>query len=389
MTLRLSCAFVAAIACLSLESRFGAEATTGAPDITEFQIPSRASGAQYITGALGRNRPTTGFYFTESQTGKLGFVAANASGGAHIIELTSPTRDSGPFGIAGGPSAVIWFAEPRAQKIARYDGRRTEEYSVGIAAAFVSAKGYVPPVTSYSDLRTQEPINPNPNFWFSSASARIIGTVSPSGEIQEQVLPTTGCLAALASGPDGTVWFTERGGPFVGRLTPDGALTEYDIQSGAVRSIALALPQPNSRRPKACDDVSRWADKSKLETRPPNTVTVDRLGTAWFTQQWVQSLHGAAIGSITRGGVIHLYRIPTQDCAPGDVTVDFMRDGVWFTEFKAGKIGWVSEQGAISEIPLPDRSAGPVGIVYDGQSVWFVEHNANKIGRLFMPRLVF
>lgn len=85
----------------------------------------------------------------------------------------------------------------------------------------------------------------------------------------------------------------------------------------------------------------------------------------------------AAWGAVA-AGTISEFSIPTAESglagiAPGP-------DGnVWFTEFKAGKIGRITPSGAVTEFPLSKPEAGPTAIVAGPEGdIWFTEHGSGK-----------
>jgi streptogramin lyase len=68
---------------------------------------------------------------------------------------------------------------------------------------------------------------------------------------------------------------------------------------------------------------------------------------------------------------IKAYPLPTVDSQPADIALG--SDGaLWFTEFRAGKIGRITTSGAITEFPV-SAGCGPGGITLgpDG-AIWFV-----------------
>ena len=106
-------------------------------------------------------------------------------------------------------------------------------------------------------------------------------------------------------------------------------------------------------------------------------VTSGPDGRLWFT------LHDSgAIGAITTGGVVTLYRLPNGDAEPLNI-IDGPDGRLWFTEANAGAIGAITTTGVISEYPLPDPTSGPTGISTgpDGE-LWFSETDAGSIGAM-------
>jgi virginiamycin B lyase len=96
----------------------------------------------------------------------------------------------------------------------------------------------------------------------------------------------------------------------------------------------------------------------------------------WFTQQF-------GIGQLGTAGFTD-YQVPTTYSAPSGITSGPRGlDALWFTEWRAGKIGRITTAGVITEFPLANASAEPLGITLgsDG-ALWFSEQNARNIGRI-------
>ncbi|HYT32532.1 MAG TPA: hypothetical protein VEO37_08065, partial [Thermoanaerobaculia bacterium] len=71
---------------------------------------------------------------------------------------------------------------------------------------------------------------------------------------------------------------------------------------------------------------------------------------------------------------------------PRGITGD--SNAVWFTEFRAGKIGRLTADGAFKEYVIPSPGSAPWGITLQFGFVWFTESGANKIGRLAADGIV-
>jgi polyhydroxybutyrate depolymerase len=76
------------------------------------------------------------------------------------------------------------------------------------------------------------------------------------------------------------------------------------------------------------------------------------------------------------------FKVPTPSAEPFDIAAGPSGD-IWFTEFRADKIGRISPAGVISEFRVPTAGAGPYQITTgpDG-TMWFTEYNTTKIGRV-------
>jgi len=91
------------------------------------------------------------------------------------------------------------------------------------------------------------------------------------------------------------------------------------------------------------------------------------------------------------------FEIPTPDSGPRALAAG--PDGnVWFSEFKASKIGRITPAGAITEFDLPRPNSGPGDITAgaDG-AMWFVElsgrmdglmPDGNRVGRITLEGVV-
>jgi virginiamycin B lyase len=81
------------------------------------------------------------------------------------------------------------------------------------------------------------------------------------------------------------------------------------------------------------------------------------------------------------GATVEEFAVPTPGAGPIVITVgpDSNR---WFTEFNAGKIARMRENGRITEFPIPTPDSRPDGIAAGpDDNLWFAEVLGNKIGR--------
>jgi virginiamycin B lyase len=75
-----------------------------------------------------------------------------------------------------------------------------------------------------------------------------------------------------------------------------------------------------------------------------------------------------------------VFEIPTRDSGPRALAAG--PDGnIWFSEFKAGRIGRITPGGAITEFPMPRPNSGPGDITAgaDG-NMWFIELSGSMDG---------
>ncbi len=75
---------------------------------------------------------------------------------------------------------------------------------------------------------------------------------------------------------------------------------------------------------------------------------------------------------------------PVADGAAGPYALTTGPDGaLWFTEYKADRIGRITPDGRITEFPLPDRAARPHAVTVDGRgTAWFTEWGGNRVGAI-------
>jgi streptogramin lyase len=157
---------------------------------------------------------------------------------------------------------------------------------------------------------------------------------------------------AIRPGPDGNLWFTdlrpnEAGKIFIGSITPQGAITEHPIPAGSSSSLPVAsLPIGIAQGPD---------------------------GNMWFTDHGQNAEGLNLVGSITPGGIVREYPVPTPDSQPTAIALG--GDGnMWFTEPGVGKIGRVTPSGQVTEFSAPGVDGEADGIVRgsDGD-MWFGE----------------
>jgi len=145
------------IGCLSIVATAACPQSSGQPIVTEFNVPTPASGPTGIT--IG---PDGALWFTEKEVNQIGRIT---TAGSVTNEYPLPTPDSDPTGLTAGPDGALWFTEVQTNKIGRMtvNGVVTSEYPVPTA-------------------------NSGPGVIF--------------------------------TGPDGALWFTEHAGNNIGRLVP-------------------------------------------------------------------------------------------------------------------------------------------------------------------------
>ena len=186
---------------------------------------------------------------------------------------------------------------------------------------------------------------PDGNVWFSATdfgeAERVIGKVTPGGEVAEYPVPDTTPDGAdsLATGADGNIWFTEGDG--IGRITPEGSATSFKLAAG------MGAPQ---------------------------ALTLGPDGNVWFV-----TAKPAGVGHISPSGTVTTF--PLAGGEPSAITPGPAGD-LWFTMPEAGRVGRVTVAGEVSEFPLPE-SARPNSIVRgpDGNP-WFGDGSEPRVGRI-------
>jgi streptogramin lyase len=286
--------------------------------ITEYPIPTPASEPLAIL--VG---PDGALWFTEFKGNRIGRITL----AGEITEFPIPTPDSKPHGIAVGPDGNLWFTELNADTIGRItpDGEITEFP--------------IPTRDSWPSIITAAP---DGNLWFGEWKGDRIGRITTDGIVTEFVTPTAASQPhGITVGPDGNLWFTEFGSGKIGTVTMSGSVTEF------------AIPTPDSK---------------------PAFIATGADGNLWFTE-----FNGNRIGRITTSGAITEYVLPGS----GDYAPTPPESSLWgpceVRQEWADRPAWPSCSGAC---PI-GITAGPDG------NLWFTEFRANKIGRITdLPRPV-
>ena len=121
--------------------------------ITEFPIPTAASGAKSIT--LG---PDGNLWFTELNADQIGQITPAGV----ITEFPLPIVDSQPWDILGGPDGNVWFTEPGTNRIGR------------ITPAGIVTEYFIPT----PDANPREiAVGPDGNLWFTELGAAKLGKI--------------------------------------------------------------------------------------------------------------------------------------------------------------------------------------------------------------------
>lgn len=176
--------------------------------ISEYAIPTTGAEPHTITAG-----PDGNVWFVEYAGNKVGCVSIVAttacpqSGGQpKVTEFTVPTGASGPTGITEGPDGALWFVEKEGNNIGRITtaGSVTNEYPISTAGSQSTSIGAGPDgALWFTESQTNK-----------IGRITTAGTVT-----NEYPVPTANSgPGGITAGPDGALWFTEQAGNKIGRL---------------------------------------------------------------------------------------------------------------------------------------------------------------------------
>ena len=143
-----------------LAAIIGWGAVAQAQNISEFQIPTSASGPAEIT--LG---PDGNLWFTENRRDQIGRITPSGA----ITEFSLGSLSS-PIGITTGPDGNLWFTEQSGNRI----GRITTSGSI--------VEFSIPTADSQPFVIT---LGSDGNLWFTEFTGGKIGRITPTGAITE------------------------------------------------------------------------------------------------------------------------------------------------------------------------------------------------------------
>ena len=229
-----------------------------------------------------------------------GFGALPADG-VTINHYVTSQPGGGPFALAPGPDAAMWFTELSANKI----GRIT---STGVISEFS-----IPTPDSFPQSIA---LGADGNLWFTERNVGKIGRITPLGVITEFPIPTPDRYPlSIASGPDGRLWFClSAAGSRVGRMTTSGVYDEL-----------LLTP---------------------LVPLDPNALASGPDGNMWFLANYL-------FGRITTSGTATTFPWPSSEgelmaiCSGPD-------SNLWFGTHYSGAIARVTPSGTMTVFPPPD-----------------------------------
>jgi virginiamycin B lyase len=280
----------------------------------------------------------------------------NVSGAVRRIageQLDPPWSQSfgAPSEIAPGPDGRCWFVDLRSQ-----DGAYPV---VAFGAADAGVTSYRLPSQS---LPRGLAAGPDGQMWITTDSG--LWQVAPSGLIAQRASPGVQWGDnRITTGPDNRLWFTT--------LVGVGCL-------GCLSDAAVVTP------------FFPWGLDA---SRQPKGI----VGTGIDTSLWVTEFGAGAVGKIaTDGGLIKDFFLAPRDAGrdadggdaagiqPNGIAID-IDDNVWFTEYGADRIGWITTGGVLCHHELA-LGSGPYDITRgpgDGR-MWFTETTSRRIGWIML-----
>lgn len=334
------------------------------------QFEQRFSASMRVSGRLDAalaaintvfTRPTLGTDYAQTTIN-----TAPGTGGGMLV-VAQEFHDSGP------PTSVVSSAamNPHAQGAQAALDHISLPQTVAPPPRTVVFSG-VTPGAGLSAITT----GPDGNLWFTESFANQIGTISPTGTIEEFAVPTNNAApASITAASDGNLWFSESGANQIGRISTDGSvLKEFAIGAPAAGvtggpdgNVWFTEPTTTSIGRITPDGATVNEFPLPAQAPQPTSMTSGPDGNLWFTQNG-RVVVPDAIGRITPdGATVTEFTLPAGS-SPDSITVG--PDGnLWFTESGFNQIGRITPAGAISEFAA---LATPTSIasVSDG-NLWF------------------
>jgi virginiamycin B lyase len=304
-------------------------APTLSPAVTS-QYPIPTASSQPMGIALGSDGL---LWITEFASSKIGQLANNGK----ISENVTPTRRSGPLGIASGPgpNLNVWFTEANVAQIAEItlSGPPYIEYTLpdssarplGIALGADGNMWATDPGTN--SIWKIQPIKAKPHIKFTQY--HLTGNAQPM---------------TITNGPDGALWFTEPGTNRIGRLPISGSpLSEYKIPTANSGPAGIAPGNDNGLwfLEQNAKKIGRMSITGQVTAEYP-------LNGAMTPNQLVQGIDGNFYFTDTapnkigqfffRGHRVAFYHIPTANSKPTALCLG-LDSQVYFVETAGNKIG--------------------------------------------------
>ena len=155
-----------------------------------------------------------------------------------MTEIELP-KGAGPAEIVGGSDGNLWFAEDKANRIAR-----------------VTASGNVKEfaILTPDSRPAMMVLGPDGNVWFTQPQARKIGSITAGGYITEFAMPAAGVPLGIAAGVDKNLWVTVINSHVIYRVTPKGVFTAFPmpqsrwrLSSRLLQTAPCGSPSPTAK----------------------------------------------------------------------------------------------------------------------------------------------
>lgn len=229
------------------------------------------------------------------------------------IEFPGPI-ESHLGGMSRGPNNTLWF---------------TEDAKVGYMASVGSITEFPLPLLP-SQAATPDPMGrktlakamsitkgPDNNMWFTEPESRIIGKVTPTGDVHIFTPTLSGDPEVITSGTGKTLWFLESSAGKVGRISTSG-LREFPITpSQGSSSIAGDSRGGVWVGPFVYGYLTHLSSTGTVQKHSihgwPLSLVSAPNGNIWFTERLPargKATTGVAIGKITPANRIVEYQAP-------------------------------------------------------------------------------
>lgn len=305
-------------------------APTPTPAVTaQYPIPTASSEPMGI--ALGADG---NLWVTENATAKIATLLTNGT----INENVTPSRHSGPLGIASGPgpNLNVWFTENNISQVSQItiSGPPYIEYRLPDSKATPVGMA----------------LGADGNMWITDPGTNSVWRIEqrrakPHVVFTQYHLTGNAQPLTITNGPDGALWFTEPGTNSIGRIPLSGhPLREY------------AITTKNSG---------------------PSGIIAANDNSLWFLEKKAKQ-----IARMSTNGTI-LAEYPLNGAMTPNQLVQGIDGNFYFTDTNLNKIGQFFFRGHhVMFYSIPTANSGPTALTLGAdQQVYFVETTANKIGQ--------
>jgi virginiamycin B lyase len=203
-------------------SKIGQLARNG--KISENVTPTKNSGPLGIASGPG---PNLNVWFTEANVAQIAQITVT---GPPYIEYTLPDKSARPFGLALGSDGNMWCTDPGTDSIWKIQQTRAKPH-IRFTQYHLTANAQPFSITTGSDGA----------LWFTEPGIDRIGRLPISGyPLREYKIPTANSgPSGIAPGNDNALWFLEQKGLKIGRMSVTGQVTaEYPL-NGAISPYEL------------------------------------------------------------------------------------------------------------------------------------------------------